>query len=352
VTQTPTGTAEGHGRRHRLRVPLAVATAVLVGVVVLAACIGPVRIAPGEVVSTVFSHLFGMHTSVSPIDQAIVWDLRLPRIVLAALVGAMLSASGTAYQGVLRNSLADPYLLGVAAGAGLGATIAIVSGASGTVWLPATAFLGAVAAVVLTYLIASIGSERGNGYAVILAGVAVAAMLTAVQTFLQQQHTDEIRQIYNWLLGSFSVATWGDVGLALPYLAVSMLVLLAHRRVLDVLRVGAEEAGTLGLHPHRARLIIVGAATLGTAAAVSVSGLIGFVGIIVPHAVRLVVGASYRVVMPVAMLGGASFLVLADLAGRTAEAPTEVPIGVVTALIGAPFFLAILRSRRSRQGLL
>jgi ABC-type enterobactin transport system permease subunit len=208
-------------RPHRLRVPGTVAAVVLVVVMVLAACIGPVSIGPGDVANTILAKVFGMHTSVSPVNQAIIWELRLPRIVLAALVGAMLSSSGAAYQGVLRNSLADPYLLGVAAGGGLGATIVIVYGASGSWLLPAAAFIGAVAAVVLTYLIASVG-DRTNGYAVILAGVAVAAMLTAVQTFLQQQHTEEIRQIYNWLLGSFSVATWGDVGLALPYIALSM----------------------------------------------------------------------------------------------------------------------------------
>jgi iron complex transport system permease protein len=345
-------TGEVRARRHRLRLPVTVAALVLVGAIVLASCTGPVPIGPGRVIGTVLAHVFGAHTSVSPVDQAIVWNLRLPRVVLAALVGAALSASGTAYQGVLRNSLADPYLLGVAAGAGLGATAVIVSGGSGSLLLPVAAFLGAVGAVVLTYLVASVGSDRASGYTVILAGVAVAAMLTAVQTFLQQQHSEEIRQIYNWLLGSFSVASWRDVGLALPYLVVSMLVLLAHRRVLDVLRVGAEEAGTLGLHPARTRLVIVAAATLGTAAAVAVSGLIGFVGIIVPHAVRLLTSASYRVVMPVAMLGGAAFLVLADLAARTVTAPGEVPIGVVTALVGGPFFLAVLRSRRTRQGLL
>jgi iron complex transport system permease protein len=214
------------------------------------------------------------------------------------------------------------------------------------------AFAGAVLAVVLTYVVAAAGSGRSSGYAIILAGVAVAAMLTAVQTYLQQQHTEEIRQIYNWLLGSFSVASWSDVRLVLPYLVVSGGVLLAHRRILDVLRVGGEEAGALGIHPERTRLLIVGAATLGTAAAVSVSGLIGFVGIVVPHAVRLMTNSSYRVVLPVSMICGASFLVLADLLARTIQAPTELPIGVVTAAIGAPFFLFVLRSRRTRQGVL
>jgi iron complex transport system permease protein len=320
----------------------------------VATAVGPVSINLGDVISTVLSHLplLHLHTSASPVDQAIVWQLRLPRVVLAALVGAMLAAGGTSYQGVLRNSLADPYLLGVAAGAGLGATAVIVAGKSGSLMLPAAAFVGAVFAVVLTYVVAEVGGGRASGYAIILAGVAVAAMLTAVQTYLQQQHTEEIRQIYNWLLGSFSVATWADVRLVLPYLTVSAVVLLAHRRILDVLRVGGEEAGALGIHPERTRLFIVGAATLGTAAAVSVSGLIGFVGIVVPHAVRLMTNASYRVVLPVAMICGASFMVLADLLARTIQAPTELPIGVVTAVVGAPFFLFVLRSRRTRQGVL
>jgi iron complex transport system permease protein len=341
-------------RTHPARIPMAVATLVLLGAMLLATAVGPVGVSLGEVVGTILSHvpLLDVHTSAAPVDQAIVWQLRLPRVVLAALVGAMLAAGGASYQGVLRNSLADPYLLGVAAGAGLGATIAIVAGSGGSLVLPAAAFFGAMLAVALTYVVAAAGGTRASGYAIILAGVAVAAMLTAVQTYLQQQHTDEIRQIYNWILGSFSVATWSDVRLVLPYIAVSCAVLLAHRRMLDVLRVGADEAGTLGIHPGRTRLVIVGVATLGTAAAVSVSGLIGFVGIIVPHAVRLTTNASYRVVLPVSMVAGAAFLVLADLVARTVQAPTELPIGVVTAVVGAPFFLIVLRSRRTKQGVL
>jgi iron complex transport system permease protein len=349
-------TAVPRARRgvHPARVPLAVAAAMLIGAMVLAVAVGPVDISLGSVLRTVLAHLplVGYRTDTPAIDQAIVWDVRLPRVVLAAMVGAMLSAGGAAYQGVFRNPLADPYLLGAAAGAGLGATVAIVAGGSGSFVLPGAAFAGAVCAVALTYAISAAGSGRSTGYAIVVAGIAVTAMLTAVQTYLQQQNTDEIRQIYNWLLGSFSVASWSDVRLVLPYLVVSAAVLLAHRRILDVLRVGADEAGTLGVHPERTRLIIIGAATLGTAAAVSVSGLIGFVGVIVPHAVRLTAGASYRVVLPVAMLAGGAFLVLADLLARTVQSPTELPIGVVTATIGAPFFLLILRSRRTRQGVL
>ena len=334
--------------------PMGTSLVVLLGAMVLAIAVGPVNISLDEIVSTMLSHLplVDVHTSAPPVDQAIVWDVRLPRVVLAALVGAMLAAGGASYQGVLRNSLADPYLLGVAAGAGLGATVAIVAGAAGSLVLPASAFVGAVLAVGLTYVVAAAGEGRASGYAIILAGVAVAAMLTALQTYLQQQHAEEIRQIYNWILGSFSVASWSDVRLVLPYIVVSCVVLLAHRRTLDVLRVGGDEASSLGVHPERTRLIIIGAATLGTAAAVSVSGLIGFVGIIVPHAVRLAANASYRVVLPVSMVCGAAFLVLADLVARTVQEPTEIPIGVVTAVVGAPFFLIVLRSRRTRQSVL
>ena len=341
-------------RQHPVRVPLAVSTLVLVGAMLLATAVGPVGVGVNDVVGTILAHVsfLDFHSSASPVDQAIVWQLRLPRVVLAALVGAMLAAGGTSYQGVLRNSLADPFLLGVAAGGGLGATVAIITGHSGPVVLPAAAFVGAVLAVALTYLVAAAGGAAASGYAILLAGVAIAAMLTALQTYLQQRHTEEIRQIYNWILGSFSVASWADVRLVLPYVVVSAAVLLAHRRILDVLRLGGDEAGGLGIHPERSRLVIVAAATLGTAAAVSVSGLIGFVGIIVPHAVRLAASASYRVVLPVSMVCGAAFLVLADLAARTVEAPTELPVGVVTAVVGAPFFLVVLRSGKTRLGVL
>jgi iron complex transport system permease protein len=269
----------------------------------------------------------------------------------------MLAGGGAAYQGVFRNPLADPYLLGVAAGAGLGATLIIVTNASPSL-TPVAAFAGAAAAVSLTYVLGSGagpgGQTRGIGgstASIVLAGVAVAALLTAAQTFLQQQHQQALQQIYSWILGELSVASWSDITLILPYVAISAVVLLAHRRLLDVLRVGEIEAASLGVNVARVRLTIVFAATLGTAAAVAVSGLIGFVGIIVPHTIRLAAGASYRIVLPASMIGGAAFLVLADVAARTVQAPAEVPIGVITAAAGAPFFLFVLRSRRTRRSL-
>jgi iron complex transport system permease protein len=295
--------------------------------------------------------------SVPALNAAIVWQIRLPRVLLGVLVGSMLAGGGASYQGIFRNPLADPYLLGVAAGGGLGATVVVVTGASQSL-LPPAAFAGAAVAVAVTYLLGASAERSGKPAAIgggtgsiLLAGIAVAALLTAFQTYLQQQHTQQLATVYSWILGGLSGATWSDVWLILPYVAVSAIALLAHRRLLDVLRVGETEATSLGVNVARLRLSVVIAATLGVAAAVSVSGLIGFVGIIVPHTVRLTAGPSYRILLPVSMIGGAAFLVLADILARTVQAPNEVPIGVITAIIGAPFFLLVLRSRRASQDL-
>jgi iron complex transport system permease protein len=276
--------------------------------------------------------------------RAILFKLRLPRVALGALVGAALATAGAAYQGVFRNLLVDPYLLGVAAGAGLGATVAITAG-----WplVPLAAFVGAIAAVVITYLVGrSLGGRTATS--LVLAGVAAASFFTALQTFILQRENDSLREVYAWILGRLSTAGWSEVRQAAPYVVVSLVVILLHRRLLDALAVGDEEAAGLGIHVASVRFWVVCAATLGTAAAVSVSGLISFVGVIVPHAIRLVVGSSYRAVLPLAALLGAAFLIAADLAARTVLAPAELPIGVITALCGAPFFVAVLRtSRRS-----
>jgi iron complex transport system permease protein len=254
--------------------------------------------------------------------------------------------AGAAYQGVFRNPLADPYLLGVAAGAGLGATLAIVTVGSGSFLVPVAAFAGALAAVAATYALGAAGGGRRTGAALILAGVAVAAFLTAVQTFVQQRNADTIREVYAWILGRLGTTGWGDVALVTPYAIVSIVVILLHRRLLDVLAVGEDEARTLGVRPERVRAVVVVAATLGTAGAVAAGGLIGFVGIVVPHAVRLIAGSSYRVILPLTVLGGAAFLTLADVIARTAVSPSEIPIGVVTAFVGGPFFVVVLRSSR------
>jgi len=338
--------------------PIAVATVLLLVAMIIGISVGPAALSLPAVMDALLVRLpWHPAMSVPSLNSAIVWQIRLPRVILGALVGAMLAGGGAAYQGVFRNPLADPYLLGVAAGGGLGATMIIVTGGSPGL-LPPAAFAGALCAVALTYVLGAGpgrgGESAGSGAAtasIVLAGVAVAALLTAVQTYLQQQHSQSLPVVYSWILGELSLASWSDVSLILPYALVSAVLLISHRRLLDVLRVGETEAGSLGVNVARLRLTVVLAATLGTAAAVAVSGLIGFVGIIVPHTVRLTAGASYRIVLPVSMIGGAAFLVLADVAARTLQAPAEVPIGVITAAAGAPFFLFILRSRRARRDL-
>ena len=283
-------------------------------------------------------------------QQAIVWEIRLPRVVLGLLVGAMLATAGGAYQGVFRNPLADPYLLGVAAGAGFGATVAIVTGAGDGIGVldpvPLAAFAGALLAVTLTYLVGATGGRLNPVTSLVLAGVAVASFFTAVQTFVQQRESETIRQVYFFVLGQLRTAGWDEVVLLAPYTVVCLAVILAVRRRLYVLGVGDEEAGALGLEVRRMRLVTVVAASLGTAAAVAVSGLIGFVGIIVPHTVRLIFGTSYRVILPLTVLFGGAFLVAADLVARLVLQPAEIPIGVVTAFLGAPFFVVVLRSAR------
>lgn len=311
---------------------------------------GPFGIPPTHVLESLagWLPLIGTHSTLNPTEIAVIWQIRLPRIVLGGLVGAMLSLGGAAYQGVFRNPLADPYLLGVAAGAGLGATFALVTPLGVTRgWLdpvPVAAFFGALLAVSITY---GLGRSRLRGESpasMILAGVAVAAFFTAAQTFLlQRQSPAVVVSVYDWILGGLATAGWSQVRLILPYVTLAVIALIVLRRLLDVLSVGDDEAASLGVHPDRVRLAVVIFATLGTSAAVSVSGLIGFVGIIVPHLIRLTVGPSYRRIVPLSAIYGAGFLILADLVARTALSPGEIPLGVVTAFLGAPFFLVVLR---------
>jgi iron complex transport system permease protein len=343
------GVAPDAGRRRRL-VALGAAFVLLAFAVLLAVGVGAVGLAPDRVVATLLERV-GLHlgTPLQGVEERILVELRLPRVLLVALVGGVLAVAGASYQGVFRNPLADPYLLGSAAGAGLGATLVIAYapravGPLGTV--PAAAFAGALLGVGLAYLLGTVASRAGGGggtVTLLLAGIAVTSFLTAIQTFVQQAHSDDLRAIYAWILGQLGGASWEQLGLVLPYAAVSVLVLLAASRALDVLAVGDDEATTLGLHPRRVRLVVLAAASLATAAAVAVSGLIGFVGLVVPHVVRRLAGGSYRIVVPVSLVGGAAFLVLADLIARTVIAPGELPIGVVTAFVGAPFFAALLR---------
>jgi iron complex transport system permease protein len=288
-----------------------------------------------------------------PLTRVIVWELRLPRTLLAALVGAALAMAGAAFQALFRNALADPYIIGASSGAALGATLAMTFGWSvgmaGFGPLPLAAFLGALGAVLVTLLLAEgAGAEAGSVASLLLAGTALGAMLSAAVSFLLVWRDQPWFQVFNWLLGSFSGRTWVQVDVGWPYLAVSAVALWLASRPLDALAGGDAVAQSLGLAVRPARLGVIAAATLAVAVAVAVSGIIGFVGLIAPHAARRLFGAGHRRLLPASGLLGAILLVWADLGARTVLAPVEIPVGILTAVIGGPFFLVLLRRRGGR----
>ncbi|WP_433337160.1 FecCD family ABC transporter permease [Spirillospora sp. CA-294931] len=339
-------------RPARLRpLPLAAALALLAATLVAGLLVGAADLPVSGVLKELLDRVPFVHveSGLSPLERNVLFELRMPRVLMAAMVGGLLALAGAGYQGVFRNPLADPYLLGAAAGAGVGATLVIVlvPGEPGYA-VPLAAFVGAIAGVFLAYSLGSMAG-RGNGpgaATLVLAGVAVSNFLAAVQTFLQQAKAEELQRIFSWILGGVGSADWDQLAMVAPYAIGSSVLLLLHGRLLDVLSVGEEEASSLGLSAARVRLIVIVAASLATASAVAVSGLIGFVGIVVPHVVRRLAGGSYRVVLPLSLLGGAAFLELADLFARTVVAPGEMPLGVVTAFVGGPFFVAVLRATR------
>ncbi len=342
-------------RRAALWPRLALALALLAAALLAGLALGPASIPVDATLRTVLSHLTGLHLAagVPAAWQDIVWEVRLPRVLLAGLVGATLAMAGATYQGVFRNPLADPYLIGVATGAALGATIVVVSSLSlswhGLSLLPLAAFAGAILSVVVVYGVARVGNTTPTT-TLILAGVAVASFSTALTSYLMLRTTTHMFTVFSVILGGLNTASWAKLAWAAPYALPAAVLIVAHGRVLNVLSLDEDQARHLGIDVERTKLILLGAASLATAAAVSVSGTIGFVGLIVPHAVRLVWGADNRQLVPLAMVTGAAFLILADLLARTADPPSEIPVGIITAFCGVPFFLFLLR--RARGGVL
>jgi iron complex transport system permease protein len=324
--------------------------AVFVFAFTVSASLGAVAVPPLDVMRVLASHLSPLDVNASPIDDTIVWEIRLPRVILAAAVGGTLAYSGATYQAVFRNPLADPYLLGVAAGAALAATVVVVGP------LPATfhgaslitlaAFVGALTAVLLTYMLAK-GASGSSTTALILAGVAVSSIAVSLTSYVLLVNQSESLSILSWLLGGFNSSSWDKLLYIVPYALPAAAVAFVYSRVLNVLSLGDEEARHLGIDVETTRLILLLAASLAAAAAVAVAGIIGFVGLIAPHVVRLLAGPDYRRLLPLSTLLGASFLMLADLAARTAISPGELPVGVITGCLGAPFFLFLLRRNRS-----
>jgi iron complex transport system permease protein len=331
-----------------MRHPFILTVLALLLAAILSIAIGSVFIPPADV----WRVLTGQPPQMVGQAAVIILTLRLPRTALILLTGAALGASGAAYQGVFRNPLADPYLIGAASGAGLGAVLAMsVNWPYTTVGLlavPAAAFVGALAAVFLVYLLARVGKTVPTTN-LILAGVALSAFATALTSFLMLRSTGELRRAIAWLLGGSVFSGWGPVLVILPFLLLGLGGLLLSGHSLNVLQFGDDQARQMGLPVARARTLILLAASLATAAAVAFSGIIGFIGLIIPHLMRLWLGADYRRLLPLAMIGGAAALLLADVLARVVMAPQELPVGIVTALAGAPFFVWVLR-RAKNQG--
>jgi iron complex transport system permease protein len=342
------------GRRVSVWVPprrqpalLAVALLVVAGIALLCVAIGSVFIPPGVTLKILLSRLLPIQIAPdwpAAFEQILI-EIRLPRVVLIALTGAALACSGTAYQGLFRNPLADPYLIGVASGAGLGAIGAITLRVTHPLLVPSFAFAGAILTVALVYALAHVGGSAPVTM-LLLAGVAVGTLVTALSTFLLLRLSQQATRVLAFLLGGYGGAGWESVLAVLPFSVLGCAVLYLYARPLNLLLFDADQARQLGVDVERVTLIVVIAATLTTAAAVAFSGLIGFVGLIVPHMGRLLVGPDHRRLLPLATLGGAGFLLLADLLARTVIAPEELPLGVVTAFVGAPFFLWLLRRAR------
>ena len=339
--------------RHRPMLLVAFGLALMVVCVIAGVALGTVGIAPADTVA-IFAHRFlGWPVAVTwpPASETIVLELRLPRVLTAMAVGAALSLAGATFQGLLRNPLADPYVLGTASGAALGAAIAVLLPIQvallGLGLLHVFAFVGALLAVAVVYRVSQLGA-LSSLTSVLLTGYAVGSLLAAGLAMTMYISGSNLRQIFFYLLGSFSLASWQQLAVSLPIIVFGGVLILSRARSLNALLLGEETAAHLGIDVRRDRLILLGGATLVTAASVAVSGLIGFVGLVVPHLVRLVVGPNARLVLPLSAIYGASFLGLADVVART---PGELPVGVVTAILGAPFFLYLLRRYRTGYAL-
>ena len=321
----------------------------------VASSVGAVNIPLMDTIAIAINKFIGIRVKSDwpEVSESILINLRFPRIILSGLVGASLSISGAAYQGLFRNPLADPYLIGAASGAGLGAAIVFLTGLPLLVFggglLPIAAFVGSITAVTLAYFI---GRRRGQvGIStLILAGVAISSLAGAITSLLMIKSDPNLRPLLSWLLGGFSGSRWMDVFVLLPYVVPPMIVLVVYSRMLNILQLNDFHAQTLGVNVNRTKTIILVSASLITASAVAFSGVIGFVGLVGPHVVRLIWGSDYRHLVPMSAILGAGFLIVADLGARVIAIPTELPVGIITAFFGAPFFIYILKTNKRSQG--
>lgn len=319
-------------------------------------CLGAASLSPLQVLRALGSRLGLVAQTEDPqalMAVTIVWDLRLARTLLAGVAGAALGAAGAVLQGLFRNPLADPYALGVSSGAALGAVAALSLGITAPLAtvtaLQGLSFVCALGSALLVYMIAKVGGKRAPTASLLLAGAAVGSFLGATVSLIMTLRQRDLQRVFFWLLGGFGGKSWGDLGAALPAAAISIAFAMLLARPLDILGSGEEAASSLGLDVGRTRALAVAASALGTAAAVSAGGVIGFVGLLGPHLARLLVGPGHRRLIPASAATGAALLMVADAAARSIASPIELPVGVVTALVGAPLFLWLL-SRRGPEG--
>ena len=321
---------------------------ILITAIILGVAIGSVPIPPRIITDLILDRLSFTNITIEEISKysTILFDIRMPRVALMALTGAALATAGATYQGLFRNPLADPYLVGVASGAGLGATIAITTNLNsdplGISIITIAAFAGGIITVAIVVMAARV-SKTTPVTTMLLAGIAIGSFATAATTLLMLRRPDGLQRAFNWMLGSYLGGGWTPVKIMIPYMVLGSLLIFINARALNVFQLGEEQAQQLGIHVERLKIILIASATLMTASAVAFGGLIGFVGLIVPHAMRILTGPDYRRLLPCCLLGGASFLVLSDLAARNIMAPQELPVGIITALTGTPFFIFLLR---------
>ena len=326
------------------RRPFLIVSVLLGTALVLSIALGAVTIPPGSAVRILLNKIPGVDfDNIWPAYfETILWDLRLPHTILVALTGAALAGSGAAFQGLFRNPLADPYLIGVASGAGLGAIVIMSIPQAGRYLVPLGAFLGALITIVSVYQLAKVG-QIVPLTTLILAGVAIGSFTSALTSFLMLISDQMVLQAMSFLLGGSTVTGWDPLAVALPYFSIGLTLLIFSGHSLNVLQFGEEQARQLGLPVEKVKLFIIISASLTTAAAVSFSGVIGFIGLVVPHIIRILWGGDYKHLIPLSIIGGGITLLVADILARIVMAPGYLPVGIVTAMIGAPFFLWILR---------
>lgn len=305
--------------------------------------IGSSYISPAKIIGFLFKQ-----NEISNSTKIILLEIRLPRIILSLIVGSGLAVAGAVFQGLIRNPMVDPYIIGISAGAGTGVMLALFLGLEIIFFnlssLPVFAFLGALLTVFLVYQLAKVGNKLPV-LTFLLAGVAVSFILNALMSFLMVLRTENLQQLIYWLMGSLAGGNWNDIQMILPYFFLALIVIFYYLKDLNILLLGEESAGHLGLEVERIKIILLTAASLLTAAVVSVSGSIGFIGLVIPHIARMIIGPDHRKLIPLAAVLGGVFLLAADTIARTLMAPLELPVGIITALAGGPYFIYLLRKK-------